>query len=638
MEAALRLFKAVEIEEKKTKKASKELLQLTLSKRFVFSPEVVYNYSEKELIKIVGVVDKELGLTSEQANSSFHKSWKKIKTASIEQLVREQLIHYFTTYGFEALGIYDKDSVYIPNEKLEIPELKEGISVAVIKGYTKEELKEKLLSLLNSGIALGEKTMSDVMEIASHVKIKNKEVDEIKNKEIKVRLYDKLDIFPEDPIEFLRFCIYKATDKTLLIKDKATIAKIKELISPDIKIKKVASITKLFTKYKETHGLEKLSEIFYRFKPLFLAFKTDKKSRAIINKIRKLAVDHHKPMKEDYLNNVTAYIKDGTLIKYDRLIEELDNVNTFRKIRLAYALKYRTKKSDAILYQIRNGKGYATKFEFNKQVEANRALGIVLSSIVKDIRPNVKDKKIYIPNYINYALPATEKQFIGCFPSTSYVSVSSDMIAGVHWTNVKGNRIDIDLSMLNTVKFGWDANYRSEEGDLLFSGDMTDAPEPNGASELFYVKKQKPNSFLLIANYFNYNADVPVPLSVFIAKQQISKMSKNYTVDPNNTLCLAKTEIDKEQKILGLLVSTEEESRFYFLETNLGKAISSSNTEFMENSRKYLVNYCTNSIYLKEVLEMAGAKLVKDKERCDIDLSPEILEKDQIINIFTKGK
>ena len=84
-----------------------------------------------------------------------------------------------------------------------------------------------------------------------------------------------------------------------------------------------------------------LSEIFYRFKPLFLALRSNQGLRPIINKIRKLAVTHHKPMLEDYLNNITAIIKTGKGIDPKKLREELKKVNTFRKIRLAYALKYR---------------------------------------------------------------------------------------------------------------------------------------------------------------------------------------------------------------------------------------------------------------------------------------------------------
>ena len=146
MKALIRLFKAVEIKSKRKKKTSKVILEKTLRSGFVFSPEVIYNYSDKELIELIKLIKKEIGITPEQMNSSFHKSWLKIKEASIEQLVIEQMIHYFTTYGFELFGIYNEDSVYIPNEKLEIPEIDiSGFSFVVIRGYKKKEIKEKIM-------------------------------------------------------------------------------------------------------------------------------------------------------------------------------------------------------------------------------------------------------------------------------------------------------------------------------------------------------------------------------------------------------------------------------------------------------------------------------------------------------------
>ena len=62
-------------------------------------------------------------------------------------------------------------------------------------------------------------------------------------------------------------------------------------------------------------------------------------------------------------------------------------------------------------------------------------------------------------------------------------------------------RIDLDLSMMNVGgKIGWDGMYRSSHGDVLFSGDVTDAPLPHGASEFFYISKQTNNSYLFMLN------------------------------------------------------------------------------------------------------------------------------------------
>ena len=170
-------------------------------------------------------------------------------------------------------------------------------------------------------------------------------------------------------------------------------------------------------------------------------------------------------------------------------------------------MNYRTGNADSIIYKIRNGKGWAEPFDFGNIAKAKKVLSIVLDSVVGDLRNNVEGKTIFIPDYIKYALPATEKQFTGNFPSGTCVTVDKDMVFGVHWNDVDHNRIDLDLSLMNpeTGKIGWDSNYRTEERDILFSGDMTSAGGKNGATELFYVQRQLKQEFIMFLNYYNYN-------------------------------------------------------------------------------------------------------------------------------------
>ena len=660
MKATIKLFKALPIKKRQGKTPTEELLKETIKRGFVFSPEVIYNYSNyDELIKLVEEV---FGITSEKLNEAFHKSWKKVKEADIEQLVTEQVTHYMTTYGkkdpiryliekeflwginnlhervlrlqdFDANKMYDEDYVYIPKEILDIPEVNiDEIKLVVIKGYTKQELKDKLLKLLNSGIALKEETINDVIDVALFVDINEEEIEDIKNKEVRVILYEYLNMIPKSPIEFLRYIVYIATDSTLLIKSKEAIDKIKE--------NKNIKIIKFFKDYDKKYGLEKLAQIFLRFKPIFLSFRTNRELKTIINRIRKLAVHYHKPMPSDYLNEITAKIKKGEIIDIDKLEKELKRVNVWRKVRLAYALKFRTKEDiDSILYRIRNGKAYATDFNFKNKIVAKHVLDIVLDSITRDIGKNIEGKKIYIPGYINYSLPATEKQFTGNFPSGTYISIPQDMIVGIHWENIKSNRIDLDLSTISSAgKFGWDGSYRNDEGSILFSGDITDAPRPKGATELFYVKRQLKDSLILMLNYYNYDSEIKVPFKIIVAKEKVKNFRNNYMVDPNNIVSVAQSEISQRQKILGLLITTMKESRFYFVETSIGTSITARDSEVSNNSRKYLINFYKDSIELKDILLKAGAKLVDDKDKSDIDLSPENLEKDSILNLLLKVK
>ncbi len=621
--ATIRLFKALPIENKKKKNPSKELVERTVKRGFVFSPVVVANYTDYD--ELISLVEKEIGLTPERMNSSFHKSWKKVKEAPIEQLVMEQIVHYMTTYGFKEMGIFSSESVYIPCEALDIPELESNqVKLVVINGYTKVEFKEKLLKLLGTGIALGERTIKDVVEIANFVGINEEDVSSINNKEVKCIMYEKFGILPKNPTEFLRYVVYMDTKETLLIKNESLLDKI-GTIKEDCE--------NSFQDYSDKYGLEKLAEIFYRFKPIFLAFKRYKGYKSHINKIRKLAIKHHKPMPEDYLNTVTRRLKKGETITRKKLDEELGKVNIFRKIRLAYALKYRTHKTNSIMYKVRNGRSWATEFKFNYQSGAKRVLRYVLDSISKDVGKNTKGKKIYLPKEIQYALPATEKQFTGNFPMGTYVDIGDDMIVGVNWNNIDGHQIDLDLSMTSTDgKLGWDGGYRSD--GTLFSGDITDAGGKNGATELFYIKKQLKNPYILNLNYYNYSEDIDVPFKILVAKEKPKKFGENYMVNPNNLIAVCKTNINVRHKVIGLIVPTQSKNRFYFAESGLGKKISSGSDDYVTQAREYLLHCYHNSLNLSDILKTSGAKLVNTPEESDIDLSYENLEKDTIINLL----
>ena len=629
--STLKLFKAIPTNNQTKKKPSKKLTELSISRGFIFSPQVVGNYSEHDLGEMIGGITDEIGLTPEQMNSSFHKSWKKVRDAPIFQLVVEQLFHYMTTYGYEEMGVFDHSTVFIPNEKLDVPELKDGIKLTVIKGYTKKQLKEKLLKIVNSGIAL--KSVDEVVEVAKYCGFKESEVLGINNKEVRARLYLELDIIPQNPADFLRLVLYVSTERTLLINSKGTIELIKETEK---------DVTDFFEHYDEEFGYKRLAEIFQRFKPLFLAFKANETMIPIINKIGHLSPKYHKAMIPSFLNNITAMLKkrEGK-ITTAKLNEELDKVNIFRKIRLAQSLRYRITGCKSIMYKIRNGKAFATEMEFDNIEGAKKAYNVILKSIAGDLK-HLKGKEFYIPENFTYALPATEKQFTGNIPSGSYVTVGKDMIFGVHWENVKGKRIDLDLSAqsLQHGKVGWDSSYRTGNRSILFSGDITDAP--NGATELFYISNAYEDTVLLNLNYFNFGRNeyddddttIKVPFKIMVAEEHPNRFGANYTIDPNHMKCIVKSEIDVKQKIIGLGTVKDGECRFYFSETAIGNSITVKGHKYIALARDYLANFSTNQITLNEVLDLVGAKIVTEPTKTSIDLSPEALEKDTFINLL----
>ncbi|MCV6636573.1 hypothetical protein [Candidatus Albibeggiatoa sp. nov. NOAA] len=615
--ALLRLFNTVQVDNKQAKTIDPATLERTIQNGFVLDPAISVDD------KLLDVIESVVGISGEKANAAFHKSWTVIQNSTIKQLVSHQIAHYITTYGFKSLGIYQKESVYIPHEILELPDIQTDIPLTVIKAMTKEEVLEKIIDL-GSGIALAQETLDDIMVILEHNKYDSEFVQKIQNRELKTLLYDFYDLAPTDPEAFLRYLISKLTDESLVIKNKDLIQKIK-----------AANGKFLDTLLKDAP--DDLASIFLRFKPLFLALKSISRNKTFFNQLRKKAVKLHKPVPEDYLNSVTAQIKHETL-DLAALKQKLTKATIFRKIRLAYALQHRLHAGQSIVYRVRNGNGWATEFNWPEGLAhaTQQALDTVIASIADDIQPNVDGKTIYIPPHIHYALPATEKQFTGYLPTGTYVSVPQDMIAGIHWINAGKNKsVDLDLSMIGKRgKIGWDADYRSKDSAILFSGDMTDAPWPKGASELFYFKKDMQEVGIFMVNYYNFQQGDEVMCKFLVAQEQPTNFGSNYMVDINNIIASANINLTKKQNVLGLVANVNGENRFYFANMSIGKSITASqNTQSMQ-AREYLVSSAINTVDFRQVLTMAGANVVDEKPDNEyIDLSPEALDKTTIIDL-----
>lgn len=629
MRSSLNLFKAVPIKSIGIEVSQKEFTELNKSfikSGFVFSPSVLNEYSGDKLDKLVKEVNTLYGKDGAELNKAFHKSFAKVRDASIEQLWFEQALHYLTTYGFEEMGFFSHESVYIPAEKLDVPDIKDDFKLTVIRGLTKKELKAELLGFLSAGIALKEATIKDVLDVATFVGVTEAESQEVKNKEVRIALYDYFNYVPSNNLEFLRYMIYKITGMTQIIKSPATIETIKSKFN--------ISHEGMLVKYVQTYGENELAKLFYRYKPVFLAFRKTSNAKKVVNSIRRSAKINHQPMREDLLNSITKKIKLGEKMTTKEINKALDSVNTFRKARLAYALKYRTEDHEGILYRVRNGKSYATKFQNTDKFGTGLVYDLVIAAIAEDISSNVTGKTFVVPEGVVYALPTTEKQFIGNIPSGSYCEVDKDMIMGVWWSNVSHHRVDLDLSMSNiSGKIGWDGAYRGN--DTQFSGDITDAP--NGATEVFRIGDKAQGLWLVNLNYFNYT-DVKVPYKVFVGSDS-GAISGHYLVDPNKLKMVVNSEFDGDrQKALGIIYADEKTRRFIFSETVFDNLRSSKHTDYSQYALDYIKSYYSDVIDLGKIISMAGGVVVTEvpEEGEYIDLSIEALDKTTIIDLLTK--
>ncbi len=617
--STLRLFKAVCVEAgDPSETPALESVRDTIPLGFVLDPRIK---ADRATVRAINDV---VGISGEQANAAFHKSWEKVRSASIEQLVMEQLIHYVSTYGFRSIGIHDPSTIYIPLEKLELPEtVKDDFELTRIRGLKPDELLDQIIKL-GSGIALMDQSLDDIMAIVKELKFEPDFLDRIGNHELLARLYDFYGLVPEEPVAFLRFLVYAVTGSSLLIKNPALIELIKAAEAPQ-KSKLDGYLAK---------APEELASIFYRFKPIFLALKSISSNKTFFNRLRKDAVNQHRPLPVDYFNSITSKIRGGTL-DLTKLSNRLSNVSVFRKIRLAYALQYRLNAGNSIVYLVRNGRGWATDFDWPKELYSKTldAFNVVYESLIQSIRPQVDGKVIFIPSLVNYSLPATEKQFAGPFPFGSYVANAQDTVFGIHWFNVGDRQIDLDLSLMSAEgKIGWDAAYRNEE--VLFSGDITDAPRPNGATELFYVKKGTA-PYLVMCNYYNFSPSTPVEARILVACDAPKKLKSNYMIDPSKIVAKAEIVIGKKQTVLGLVLTVEGQTRFYFGNVSVGCGISAALTGPAQHAREYLTDKFASSLDFKKVLHDAGGTVVSNRpDQVEfVDLSPENLTKQSILSL-----
>lgn len=627
------------------------------------------------------------GKDAKMWNQTLHKSWETVEEAPIETLVAQQLMHYFSTYGLESLGVFSNETIYIPAEKLELPESSEDIEMTVIRPFTKKEVSEKLMTLLTSGIALSRTTIEAIKDLSDL--IPKDRFDEIKNREVKIFLYDKYNVVPSDAEEFLRYLIYRLTENTTKIKDDNTLNK---LILSDRK-EALSLLDTYLNNGEKGAQVKKLAAIFNRNKKFFLALKVAEEKKmyrpsfytnhmaesvyeknkdcagelnAIINEISRASKKYHKPMKKAVLDCLT----DSNLpVDMDKLKEMLDEITVYREIRILNGLSYRMDGPSDTVFRVRNGRSFATErktLDREQFITLQERYDFIKRHLVERLKPKFEGKTAFIPEYISYAAPTSEKQFVGMFPSQTTVRIprDSDLIFGIHWFDVvtdKNNyRIDLDLHMQNlTQSFGWNSMWRDES--VLFSGDVTAAPKPNGASELYYISHGVNETYSISLNNFTM-ADAKIPYEFVVAKVprgfKKEKFTRNYMLDPKDIIQKVNLEIDGDEPNhrIGMVTMDKNEMLFVFDDFAVERScVSRNNTEAFAHALEYSKAYHNTIISLKDLMEEAGCTFKDEPEyednvvvvsdngdiiakkvtkTVDFDLTPAKLDKETIIKMF----
>lgn len=529
-------------------------------------------------------------------NKTFHKSWATILNTPREQLYLAQIKHYISTYGSNFQKV-----IYIPNEVLELPDAK--VKFKVIKAYSKEVMTEKCLDLLRSGMALKEETIDTILSIlVDELSYEFTGEEQIRNKEAVIKIADMYGILPKDTMEFFRYIIYKATGDTLLIKNQEAIAAIKaSKYNPAVQFKQF--------------GLEKMATIFNRFKPLFLAFKP--KCAATINKISKLSKIHHQPLVTNPLNLVTSIV----LTQQDT--HWLDNATPFALFKALSACHTRLNGQYAFAYRIRNGKSFVKASTTSGATWPNYYF---LLGYLKE-RFDLSGKTFFLPHDVDYALPTSEKMYVGNVP-TGTKFFGKSLAVGVYWENQWGAR-DLDLSGLNIGgKVGWNASYKQGKGNLMYSGDITNAP--NGAVEYLYARNGLAAPTLVNNNVFSGSGSCSY--KIIVGKGD--HIDYNYMMNPDNLFLEAKCESVQKQTILGMLLPEKKQQCFVLLNFGAGASRVSGNSQLSILATNALYQQWSNPVSFRDLILELGAEIVGKKTAADYDFSLNQLQKDSFLKVF----
>ena len=148
--------------------------------------------------EILNFIEEKFGYDIFEVNQGFYKSFKTVTELSPQKILANKLLHYMSTYGFEELGIFSHDTVFIPNGALELPADSKPVKLTIINAISDDEIKSRAEKMIMAGIALSEETLQNLVTIIKHFEMKL-DVDAVPNKEFRVQLCDLLNVLPKNP-------------------------------------------------------------------------------------------------------------------------------------------------------------------------------------------------------------------------------------------------------------------------------------------------------------------------------------------------------------------------------------------------------------------------------------------------------
>ena len=237
---------------------------------------------------------------------TFH-TFKETERSSYWALITNQIAHYMDTYGREAAGLEPIHN--IPIEKMNLPMQVPYKAMTCIWVTSENNIHEMVTGWLCNAKNLN----TEQVDMANLFIDWVTSPDLIKSFEVKCLWYKKTGMVPADPAEYLRYTCYRATGKPLLVKNPDTIHQVSMYVN--------SHLSEVEDELRHL-SWKRCAESFYRFKPIWLAFKKTTVLRHAINVIRRLAVSEHKPMDDRTVQNFSNLVKNWERSAADTVLQK----------------------------------------------------------------------------------------------------------------------------------------------------------------------------------------------------------------------------------------------------------------------------------------------------------------------------
>lgn len=613
----LKLFKSVVVKHK-ARTTEKEYDELDLIRQGILIDPIIFdNLSSAEAKEITDDAISLFGANSTKLNSTFWKKFSDVANMSELELRTHQLLHYMSTYGIGAVGDESTTGLqaYEPNF-LKDTNIDVQHELVYISAITIDELKEKVKNMLTSGIALKQETNEALLKIIKTTNIKVDFIDEIRNREFMCQLCKELNLVPKNFDEFVRYLNYLITNNTMLIV-KASNSYLDISSQLQYSLTRSGSVADAIKFYNRQYGIKAIAAGYRRYFRFFAIVHKfmDKDTRAIINKANKLSkrkqnriprrkqlLDHAMDVRNKDLPAFQSELSKATIFKLVRVVNAIDMYNAPDK-----------------LYRIRNGKSW---LNCNCQIKDHVGVGAALKAMtLEEIKHRLdwSNKVFLIPEGINYAVPTSEKTFVGYMPYlSSFEFQGENAVAGVAWE--KECDLDLHTRLLNGISIGFESQHKSN--GVLFSGDMTHTNQYGYAAEFDRIDHHNFDEPAIIdINNYNYgeNADI----DVFVGPESINKYSSQGIVNQlTDKSVLFKDKMDTDDKTLMVLLPIKNGFKAIFTGFNFTNVRVPRNNEKSKILTQLLINQARSALGFVELAQELGAKIITDPQQFEMLQQP----------------